>query len=108
MLEMTFLGSGNAFVSGGRYWSSFLANGRYLFDAPPTLLPHLKPIRTPPPPPVPPGGPPRERLQPPLRGGPAGKRPVRERGQLQGVPHESRPRQAGVLRLPRAGGRQDR
>jgi ribonuclease BN (tRNA processing enzyme) len=47
MLEMTFLGSGNAFASGGRYWSSFLANGRYLFDAPPTLLPHLKRIGTP-------------------------------------------------------------
>ena len=42
MLELTFLGSGNAFAQGGRYWSSFLANGRYLFDAPPTLLPHLK------------------------------------------------------------------
>ena len=44
---MLFLGSGNAFASGGRYWSSFLANGRYLFDAPPTLLPHLKRIGTP-------------------------------------------------------------
>lgn len=42
MLELTFLGSGNAFAEGGRYWSSFLANGRHLFDAPPTLLPHLK------------------------------------------------------------------
>jgi ribonuclease BN (tRNA processing enzyme) len=42
-LELTFLGSGNAFASAPeRYWSSFLANGRYLFDAPPTLLPHLK------------------------------------------------------------------
>ncbi|MBI1884798.1 MAG: ribonuclease Z [Chloroflexi bacterium] len=41
MLELTFLGSGNAFAS-SRYWSSFLANGRYLFDAPPTALPHLK------------------------------------------------------------------
>src|SRR3972149_11811537 len=47
MLEMTFLGSGNAFAPGGRSWSSFLANGRYLFDAPPTLLPHLKRIGTP-------------------------------------------------------------
>src|SRR3972149_7029403 len=47
MLEMTFLGSGNAFASGGRYWSSFLANGRYLFDAPPTLLPHLKRLGAP-------------------------------------------------------------
>ncbi|MFQ5878651.1 MAG: MBL fold metallo-hydrolase [Dehalococcoidia bacterium] len=41
-LRLTFLGSGNAFTAGGRYWSGFLANGRYLFDAPPTLLPHLK------------------------------------------------------------------
>jgi ribonuclease BN (tRNA processing enzyme) len=41
-LKLTFLGSGNAFAAGGRYWSSFLANKRYLFDAPPTLLPHLK------------------------------------------------------------------
>jgi ribonuclease BN (tRNA processing enzyme) len=47
MLELAFLGSGNAFASGGRYWSSFLANGRYLFDAPPTLLPHLKRLGTP-------------------------------------------------------------
>ena len=39
-LELTFLGSGNAFV-GDRYWSSFILNRRYLFDAPPTLLPHL-------------------------------------------------------------------
>jgi ribonuclease BN (tRNA processing enzyme) len=42
-LELTFLGSGDAFTSSpGRYWSTFLANGRYLFDAPPTVLPHLK------------------------------------------------------------------
>lgn len=41
------MGSGNAFGSGGRYWSSFLANGRYVFDAPPTLLPHLKRLGTP-------------------------------------------------------------
>ncbi len=46
-MELTFLGSGNAFASGGRYWSSFLANRRYLFDAPPTLLPHLKQLRVP-------------------------------------------------------------
>jgi len=42
MLELTFLGSANAFAPGGRYWSSFLVNGRYLFEAPPTLLPHLR------------------------------------------------------------------
>jgi ribonuclease BN (tRNA processing enzyme) len=40
-LELSFLGSGNAFAP-ARYWSSFLLNDRYLFDAPPTLLPHLK------------------------------------------------------------------
>jgi ribonuclease BN (tRNA processing enzyme) len=39
-LELTFLGSGNAFA-GDRYWSSFILNRRYLFDAPPTTLPHL-------------------------------------------------------------------
>ncbi|HLB29819.1 MAG TPA: MBL fold metallo-hydrolase [Dehalococcoidia bacterium] len=42
MLELAFLGSGNAFAAGGRYWSGFLLDGRYLFDAPPTLLAHLK------------------------------------------------------------------
>ncbi len=40
-LDLLFLGSGNAFAS-GRYWSSFLLNGRYLFDASPVALPHLK------------------------------------------------------------------
>jgi len=40
-LELFFLGSGNAFAP-QRYWSSFLLNGRYLFDAPPTALAHLK------------------------------------------------------------------
>ncbi|MCH8850772.1 MAG: hypothetical protein IIC89_08095, partial [Chloroflexi bacterium] len=40
-LDLLFLGSGNAFAE-GRYWSSFLLNGRYLFDASPVALPHLK------------------------------------------------------------------
>jgi ribonuclease BN (tRNA processing enzyme) len=40
-LDLLFLGSGNAFAS-GRYWNSFLVNGRYLFDASPVVLPHLK------------------------------------------------------------------
>lgn len=40
-LDLTFIGTGNAFTP-TRYWSSFLANDRLLFDAPPTLLPHLK------------------------------------------------------------------
>jgi ribonuclease BN (tRNA processing enzyme) len=48
MLELSFLGSGNAFAPDGRYWSSFLLNGRYLLDAPPTLLPHLKRLGVPP------------------------------------------------------------
>jgi len=39
-LDLTFIGTGNAFAP-TRYWSSFLVNDRYLFDAPPTLLPHL-------------------------------------------------------------------
>jgi ribonuclease BN (tRNA processing enzyme) len=43
-MELTFLGSGNAFASQGRYWSSFLVDGAYQFDAPPTLLPHLKQV----------------------------------------------------------------
>jgi len=47
MLELTFLGSGNAFSQGGRYWSSFLVERQYLFDAPPTLLPHLKRLEVP-------------------------------------------------------------
>lgn len=47
MLELTFLGSANAFAARGHYWSSFLANGRYLFDAPPTLLAHLKRLQVP-------------------------------------------------------------
>jgi len=41
-MEVTFLGSSNAFAAEGRYWSSFLVDKKYLFDAPPTALPHLK------------------------------------------------------------------
>ena len=41
-MELTFLGSANAFAAQGRYWSSFIVDGKYVFDAPPTLLPHLK------------------------------------------------------------------
>ena len=40
-LDLTFIGTGNAFAP-TRYWSSFLLNDRYLFDASPTLLTHLK------------------------------------------------------------------
>jgi ribonuclease BN (tRNA processing enzyme) len=39
-MELTFLGTGNAFAP-TRYWSSFLVDDRFLFDAPPTLLPHM-------------------------------------------------------------------
>jgi len=42
LLELSFLGSGSAFCKDGRYWSAFLLNGRYLFDAPPTTLPQLR------------------------------------------------------------------
>ena len=40
-LDLTFIGTGNAFAP-TRYWSSFLEGDRCLFDAPPTLLAHLK------------------------------------------------------------------
>ncbi|HEX5478793.1 MAG TPA: MBL fold metallo-hydrolase [Dehalococcoidia bacterium] len=40
-LDLTFIGTGNAFAP-TRYWSSFLLDDRILFDAPPTLLAHLK------------------------------------------------------------------
>ena len=40
-LDLTFIGTGNAFAP-TRYWSSFLEGNRCLFDAPPTLLAHLK------------------------------------------------------------------
>ena len=40
-LDLLFLGSGNAFAD-GRYWSSFLVNGRYLFDCSPIVAPHMK------------------------------------------------------------------
>ena len=43
-LDLTFIGTGNAFAP-TRYWSSFIANNRVLFDAPPTLLPHLKKLK---------------------------------------------------------------
>ena len=46
-MEVTFLGSSNAFAAEGRYWSSFLVDKHYLFDAPPTLLPHLKQLEGP-------------------------------------------------------------
>ena len=41
-LELLFLGSGNAFGAQGRAFSSFLLNGRYLFDCGPTVLQQLR------------------------------------------------------------------
>ena len=41
-LNLTFLGSGNAFAAEGRAFSSFLLNGRYLFDCGPTVLQQLR------------------------------------------------------------------
>jgi ribonuclease BN (tRNA processing enzyme) len=41
MLDLRFLGSGNAFAAQGRAFSSFLLNDRYLFDCGPTVLQQL-------------------------------------------------------------------
>jgi ribonuclease BN (tRNA processing enzyme) len=40
-LDLAFLGTGSGFGP-GRYYSSFLLNDRYLFDASPVVVPHLK------------------------------------------------------------------
>ena len=40
-IDLLFLGSGNAFGAQGRAFSSFLLNGRYLFDCGPTVLQQL-------------------------------------------------------------------
>jgi ribonuclease BN (tRNA processing enzyme) len=40
-LDLLFLGSGNAFGAEGRAFSSFLLNGRHLFDCGPTVLQQL-------------------------------------------------------------------
>ena len=37
-LDLTFIGTGNAFAPGGLCWNGFLADGRYLFEAPPQAL----------------------------------------------------------------------
>jgi ribonuclease BN (tRNA processing enzyme) len=47
-LELLFLGTGNGFATAGRYYSSFLLNGRYLFDCSPVTVPHLKQAGVPP------------------------------------------------------------
>ncbi|HLF77919.1 MAG TPA: ribonuclease Z [Dehalococcoidia bacterium] len=46
-LDITFLGSGNAFAAEGRAFSSFLVNGRYLFDCGPTVLQQLRKLDVP-------------------------------------------------------------
>ena len=46
-LDLTFLGSGNAFGPDGRAFSSFILNDRYLFDCGPTVLQQLKKARIP-------------------------------------------------------------
>jgi ribonuclease BN (tRNA processing enzyme) len=46
-MEVTFLGSSNAFASEGRAFSSFIVDRKYQFDAPPTLLPQLKRLEIP-------------------------------------------------------------
>ena len=45
--DVLFLGSGNAFGAEGRAFSSFLLNGRYLFDVGPTVLQQLKRAQVP-------------------------------------------------------------
>ncbi len=40
-LELRFVGTGNAFAPGGLCWNGFVANGRFLFEAPPQALPSL-------------------------------------------------------------------
>ena len=37
-LDLQFVGTGNAFAPGGLCWNGFVANGRYLFEAPPQAL----------------------------------------------------------------------
>ena len=41
-LQLTFLGSGNAFGAEGRAFSSFILNDHYLFDCGPTLLQQMR------------------------------------------------------------------
>jgi ribonuclease BN (tRNA processing enzyme) len=40
-LDLRFIGSGNAFAPGGLCWNGFVANDRYLFEAPPQALQSL-------------------------------------------------------------------
>jgi ribonuclease BN (tRNA processing enzyme) len=40
-LELRFIGTGNAFAPGGLCWNGFVANDRFLFEAPPQALQSL-------------------------------------------------------------------
>jgi ribonuclease BN (tRNA processing enzyme) len=42
MTSATFLGTGNFLVPPGRYWNSFVLDGRVLVEPSPTALPHLR------------------------------------------------------------------
>lgn len=44
-LELTFIGTGNAFAPRGLCWNGFLVNGRHLFEAPPQALQALNKLR---------------------------------------------------------------
>jgi hypothetical protein len=37
-INLTFIGSGNAFAPAGLCWIGFLVNGKYLFETPPSAL----------------------------------------------------------------------
>jgi ribonuclease BN (tRNA processing enzyme) len=37
-LDLSFMGTGNAFAPGGLCWNGFVVNGKYLFEAPPQAL----------------------------------------------------------------------
>jgi ribonuclease BN (tRNA processing enzyme) len=44
-LELTFLGTGNAFSMANRYWGAILVNDEILFDASPIIVPHMKKLK---------------------------------------------------------------
>jgi ribonuclease BN (tRNA processing enzyme) len=44
-LDLTFVGTGNAFAPGGLCWNGFLADRRYLFDVPPQTLMSLNKLQ---------------------------------------------------------------
>jgi len=44
-LDLQFIGTGNAFAPGGLCWNGFVADGRFLFEAPPQALQSLNAMR---------------------------------------------------------------